>query len=93
MHVISHRHTISIYEYFYEAEHVDISMEYLGGGNLAQLRERTAFEEAGLTSLMVQTCLGMEAAPDQGVMHPGHKPQNILTGENGAVRIDNAGVT
>lgn len=69
-----------------------IVMEYLAGGSLRDLMQRTglAFEQS--IQITGQICLALEYAHKQGVFHRDLKPENILFTDNWVAKLADFGI-
>ena len=78
--LLEHPNIARVYDFGEEPDGlVYIVMEYLSGytlGTLLDPRKRIAFSRTA--DLMMQTCAGLSAAHDRGIVHRDIKPENIV---------------
>ncbi len=84
---LSHPNAIAVYDVGTFGEQVFIAMEYVEGSTLSQwLAERKrAWPE--VLSIFLQAGRGLAAAHAAGILHRDFKPDNVLVGNNGRVRV------
>jgi predicted Ser/Thr protein kinase len=85
---VSHPHVVRAYEYLKDGDLIAWTMEYVGGGNLAEVldqSENIQIERA--IRILTQVCSGVQAIHDAGIVHRNLKPENILLTEQGDVKI------
>lgn len=90
---LSHPNVVAVYDVGDRDGVPYIVMEYVEGETLAELlagRGRLAPEEA--VRLAVQVCAGLEHAHAAGLVHRDVKPQNLLVGTDGTVKISDFGI-
>lgn len=90
---VSHPNVVRAYEYFKDGDLIAYSMEYVGGGDLADRLERQEgipIPEA--VRILVQICSGVQAIHDSGIVHRDLKPENILLSAEGMVKIADFGI-
>jgi serine/threonine-protein kinase len=70
-----------------------ISMEFFGGTTVKQIvRAEGALPTARLRPIICQVCDGLGAAHGEGVIHRDLKPQNMLVGSDGRVKVIDFGL-
>ena len=85
---LSHLNVVSIYDIFTEEAELCISMEYVPGQTLRSwLFEHPDASPNAILSLFVQAGKGLAAAHAAGVVHGDFKPDNVLVGDDGRVRV------
>jgi len=70
-----------------------LSMEFFPGRTLSEvISQRGLVPMADCRDYLAQICIGLCAAHDVGVIHRDLKPQNVLVGERGAIKIIDFGL-
>jgi serine/threonine protein kinase len=90
---VSHPNVVRAYEYVNEGELIAYSMEFVGGGDLADRLagdELMPIEES--VRLLIQMCQGVQAIHNAGIVHRDLKPENILLTKDGQVKITDFGI-
>jgi eukaryotic-like serine/threonine-protein kinase len=90
---LSHPNVVSVYDAGEEAGRPFIVMECVEGETLADVlarRRRLPADEA--VALAVQACRGLEHAHAAGLVHRDVKPQNLLLGGDGTLKIADFGI-
>lgn len=90
---VSHPNVVRAYEYLRDGDLVAYTMEYVGGGDLAERLsrpERIPIPE--VVRLLSQMCAGVQAIHDAGIVHRDLKPENILLTKDGNVKIADFGI-
>lgn len=91
---VSHPNVVRAYEYLRDGDLVAYTMEYVGGGDLAdrlgRKNERIPIPE--VIKILFQMCLGVQAIHDAGIVHRDLKPENILLSKDGQVKIADFGI-
>ncbi|HEY2120120.1 MAG TPA: tetratricopeptide repeat protein [Candidatus Acidoferrum sp.] len=90
---ITHKNVIRIFD-LGEADGLKfITMEFIEGKDLSSLireKGRLSFEQCA--DVMSQTCMALDAAHSEGVVHRDLKPQNIMMDKNGRVIVMDFGI-
>jgi serine/threonine protein kinase len=90
---VSHPNVVRAYEYVNEGDLIAYSMEFVGGGDLA---DRLAGDELlpiqECVRLLIQMCQGVQAIHNAGIVHRDLKPENILLTKDGQVKITDFGI-
>ncbi len=91
---VSHPNVVRAYEYLRDGDLVAYTMEFVGGGDLA---DRLSGPEEllpinDITNILSQMCLGVQAIHDAGIVHRDLKPENILVSKEGQVKIADFGI-
>ena len=92
---VSHPNVVRAYEYLRDGDLVAYTMEYVGGGALADRLERssqTPIPIPEIISILSQMCAGVQAIHDAGIVHRDLKPENILLSNEGQVKIADFGI-
>ncbi len=91
---VSHPNVVRAYEYLRDGDLVAYTMEYVGGGDLAERlgRSREPIPISDVIKLLAQMCAGVQAIHDSGIVHRDLKPENILLTRDGDVKIADFGI-
>jgi serine/threonine protein kinase len=91
---VSHPNVVRAYEYIKDGDLVAYTMEYVGGGDLADRLGKSNQQLTILESLRIlsQMCAGVQAIHDAGIIHRDLKPENILLTKEGNVKIADFGI-
>ncbi|HMO17928.1 MAG TPA: serine/threonine-protein kinase [Oligoflexia bacterium] len=95
--LLSHPNIVRIFDFGQGAAGIYfLSMEYVGGGSLAQrIYVRDSALRLDLVSIiqhLLSICDGLYAAHQRGVIHRDLKPDNILLSEDGTAKITDFGL-
>ena len=85
---LSHPNVIAVYDVGTEDGQVFVAMELVAGLDLRRWREQNP--EAGWRSILdlyLAAGRGLEAAHDVALVHRDFKPENVLVGDDGRVRV------
>jgi serine/threonine protein kinase len=91
---VSHPNVVRAYEFIRDGDLVAYTMEYVGGGDLADRlgRPDQLLPLADIIRILSQMCLGVQAIHDAGIIHRDLKPENILLTKEGMVKIADFGI-
>ena len=90
--VLSHPGIIRIYENGVLEDCYYYSMEYIPGGNLAQLLGRKKLDFQSASRIFLRICSAMAYAHNKGIVHRDLKPSNVLLNEEGDPVISDFGI-
>jgi eukaryotic-like serine/threonine-protein kinase len=90
---LSHPNVVRVFDVGEDAGRPFIAMEYVEGETLADLVARRGREPvAEAATLGVQICAGLAAAHAAGLVHRDVKPQNLLLGTDGVLKLGDFGI-
>jgi serine/threonine protein kinase len=93
---LTHPNIVRIYDFVEDSEAAAISMEYVDGSTLSQLRLERAqrcFEAEGLQAWVADLCRALEYAHrDAGVVHRDLKPANLMITSRGSLKVTDFGI-
>ncbi len=90
---VSHPNVVRAYEYFRDGDLIAFTMEYIGGGDLAdRIGLDEPIEVMEIVRMLMQMCSGVQAIHDAGIIHRDLKPENILLTANGDIKITDFGI-
>jgi predicted Ser/Thr protein kinase len=87
---LAHDNVIVVHEVGTHEGRVFLAMEYITGGTLAKHQVGRPWRE--LLDLYVRAGRGLQAAHDAGLVHRDFKPDNVLVGDDGRVRVTDFGL-
>ena len=89
---LSHPHVVQVHEVFTHGPWAVIAMEYVKGEHLRQWLA-TPRTRAQIHDALMQAAQGLAAAHHAGVVHRDFKPENVLVGSDGRVRVTDFGLS
>lgn len=90
---LSHQNIVGIFDVVEEGNLNYIVMEYIDGITLKQyIGEHGHLSEEESLIIALQIAQGLSAAHDQHIVHRDIKPQNILLGKDGAIKVADFGI-
>lgn len=90
---VNHPNVVRAYEYFRDGDLIAFTMEFVGGGDLADKigsPERVAISKS--IRYLIQMCSGLQAIHNAGIIHRDLKPENVLLTEGDDVKITDFGI-
>jgi serine/threonine protein kinase len=93
---LTHKNIVRIYDFVHDERSGCISMEYIDGDTLSNLRcakERKVFEAAELTDWMSQLCDALEYAHNYAhIIHRDLKSANLMVNQRGELKVSDFGI-
>lgn len=90
---LNHPNTITLYEFGQEGSTHYQVMEVVTGGSIDdQLADVGRYSIAEATRITMETCRGLSAAHQAGLVHRDIKPSNLLLTQDGVVKISDFGL-
>jgi len=90
---LSHPNLVAVYDVGEDDGVPYIVMEYVAGETLAEVIARNgALDAQRAVDLLLQVCAGLEHAHAAGLVHRDIKPQNLLLGADGVLKIADFGI-
>jgi serine/threonine-protein kinase len=90
---IGHPNVVRVFDVGEEHDRPFIAMEYVEGETLAELvARRGPLPPAEVAALGMQMCAGLAASHAAGLVHRDVKPQNLLLGTDGVLKLGDFGI-
>ncbi|HVI02126.1 MAG TPA: protein kinase [Enhygromyxa sp.] len=89
---LSHPNVVTVHEVGIHDEQVFMAMEFVDGEDLRQWLTRTKHDWREVLAVFLQAGEGLAAAHEAGVVHRDFKPDNVLVGNDGRVRVADFGL-
>jgi len=90
---IRHPNVLKSHNFFRDEDFTAFTMDYIEGGSLAELlekKQRLSIKES--FRILQETCRGLQAIHEAGVIHRDLKPENILLCKDKSVKIADFGI-
>lgn len=84
---LQHPNVIAVHDVGTFGDRVFVAMEFVDGETLAELVERRDLSWREIVDLHLQAGRGLAAAHAAGLVHRDFKPENVLVGRDGRVRV------
>ncbi|HUJ29531.1 MAG TPA: serine/threonine-protein kinase, partial [Myxococcales bacterium] len=92
MALLSHPNVVTVHEVVARGEQIFLAMERVGGGTLREWLSARARPLDEVLGVFVEAGKGLAAAHAAGLVHRDFKPDNVLVGEDGRVRVTDFGL-
>ncbi|MFP2933782.1 serine/threonine-protein kinase, partial [Pyxidicoccus sp. 3LG] len=89
---LSHPHVVSVHDAGGYLDQVFLAMEFIGGGTLRDWLKAAPRSWRDTLQVFVQAGRGLAAAHSAGLVHRDFKPDNVLLGTDGRVRVTDFGL-
>jgi hypothetical protein len=89
---LSHPNVITVYDVGTHQGRVFLAMEYVEGQTLSSWLAEQPRGQAEIIGLFRDAARGLAAAHAAGLVHRDFKPQNVMVGEDGVVRVTDFGL-
>ncbi|MFR9676694.1 Stk1 family PASTA domain-containing Ser/Thr kinase [Streptomyces sp. TR02-1] len=90
---LAHPNVVGVFDQGNDGEHVYLAMEYVDGCTLRDvLRERGALQPRAALDVLEPVLAALGAAHRAGLVHRDVKPENVLIGDDGRVKVADFGL-
>ena len=84
---LSHQNVVSIFDVGTYQGSVYIAMEYVKGKTLRAWLKETSPTQQDIIKVLTDAGKGLQAAHTEGIIHRDYKPENVIVGERGQVKV------
>ncbi|MGO4430140.1 protein kinase, partial [Streptomyces sp. MCAF7] len=90
---LAHPNVVGVFDQGTDGSHVYLAMEYVAGCTLRDvLRERGALQPRAALDILEPVLAALGAAHRAGFVHRDMKPENVLIGDDGRVKVADFGL-
>ncbi len=89
---VVHPNVVTVHDVGSTGDHVFIAAEFIEGGTLDSWRQSQSRSWAQVVEVFVAAGRGLAAIHDCGLVHRDFKPQNVMVGNDGRVRVTDFGL-
>ncbi len=89
---VDHANVVTVFEVGKHRGDVYIAMEFIDGETFGGWRKRTGARWQEVLGVLEQAARGLVAAHDEGLVHRDFKPDNVMVGHDGRVRVMDFGL-
>lgn len=84
---LNHQHVVSIFDVGTYEDSVYIAMEYVKGTTLREWLKKSNPTQPEIIRVLTDAGQGLQAAHSEGIVHRDFKPENLIVGENGQIKV------
>lgn len=89
---IDHPHIVPVFDYVEDEDTCILVMERLGGGTVWRRFVDRGLDQRTACAIAMVACSGLNAAHQHGVLHRDMKPENVLFGDEGVLKVTDFGI-
>ena len=89
---LSHPHVVAVHDVGTYAEGVYIAMEYVKGKTIREWLKQDTPNQKEIIGVLSKAGKGLVAAHTEGIVHRDFKPDNVIVGEKGQIKVLDFGV-
>ncbi|EDM77871.1 serine/threonine kinase family protein [Plesiocystis pacifica SIR-1] len=89
---LTHPNVVAVYDVGTVGERVWVAMQFVHGQTLSEWKRATKAGWREVLALMLQAGEGLAAAHEVGLLHRDFKPDNVMVGDDGVVRVMDFGL-
>jgi len=89
---IDHPHIVPVYDYVEHDDACILVMERLAGGTVWRRFVDRGFDQQMACAVALVACSGLSGAHQRGVLHRDMKPENMLFGSDGVLKVTDFGI-